>query len=49
MIDSAQHKEKSFHKAASRKPKKEVHHGDQQTLEIQKNAKKDTILIPKND
>jgi hypothetical protein len=35
MIDSAQHKEKSFYKAASWKPKKEVHHGDQQTLEIQ--------------
>ncbi len=38
MIDSAQHKEKSFHKAASWKPMKEVHHGNQQTLEIQKNC-----------
>jgi len=49
MIDSAQHKGKSFHKAASWKPKKEVHHGDRQTLEIQKNAKRDTMFIPKND
>jgi hypothetical protein len=38
MIDNAQHKEKSFHKAASWKPMKEVHHGNQQTLEIQKNC-----------
>jgi hypothetical protein len=34
MIDSTQHEEKSFDKTAHWKPKKDMHHGDQQTSEI---------------